>query len=165
MYFGEIFDADDCNKMCIVCKNARSFSYKNLTNEMLKVLDCLETGRYNVTRCQIIKVLAGSKAKDLSAQLKNSDLHGLLSSYAQTEIDLFIRQALYCDVLVEVSVSIGEFKGKENFAKYLKGVPFFKNLMESGEYQFHVQIPGRPIKGKAPRRDNIENLNTNNLQS
>ena len=62
-------------------------------------------------------------------------------------------------------MSIGEFKGKENFAKYLKMVPFFKNLMESGEYQFHVQIPGRPIKGKAPRREQQENMNSNNLQA
>ena len=69
----------------------------------------------------------------------------MLSSHSGPDLELFVKQALICDVFTEVSKVIGSnnFTGKDTYAKYLKVNKWYYDLLISGKYTFHLQIPGK----------------------
>ncbi len=119
-YFGEIFDADDCNKMCDNCRHPRET--EDVTDQLVQVLRTIEHSAGKVGIKHVIEIMTGKKSQDIRAYKHDTyELFGVGKDQSLNFWKTLIRYAQVNNLIIKNIeqyglLSISE-KGKEFIAK------------------------------------------------
>ena len=114
-YFGEEFDALNCQKTCDNCQLGRIPIPKDLTTAAISILHVFTSSRPGLcTLIQVAALLKGGNSKKLEG-LKYQECFGMLRSMSKEDIERLMHYLVCEEVLREVTVA--KFKGFSTVVK------------------------------------------------
>lgn len=100
-YFGEVFKAENCHKLCDVCCDTSKVTTRDVTNDAIKLIRLVQSMKGNNTLNHCKAVFMGSKKKDVTSRHHDELIgFGEGQSLGQRMVDL-----LFCEL-----VTIGALK-------------------------------------------------------
>ena len=118
-YFGETFDADDCNKMCDNCRHPKEL--KEVTSEFVLALQAITETSGKVNMSHIVKILLGKKSQEVLAyKHDNLELFGKGADKDKIFWKSVIRKALLHDLVEKNIEEYGLISLTEKGAKFIE---------------------------------------------
>jgi len=118
-YFGETFDADDCNKMCDNCRHPKEL--KEVTSEFVLALQAIKETSGKVNMSHIVKILLGKKSQEVLAyKHDNLELFGKGADKDKIFWKSIIRKALLHDLVEKNIEEYGLISLTEKGAKFIE---------------------------------------------
>ncbi|CAG9313854.1 unnamed protein product [Blepharisma stoltei] len=152
-YFGEDFQAENCNNMCDNCKAKRFGEEKDFTEEAKKIIEVLEGPRNGInTLIQLTNFLLGKKEKTNNHSLMEH--FGLLQKQNPDTISKILKKMLLEGVLQEKAVS-SAYTG--TFAYIETGSNVLKLRRNQIKIAISVEIKGLELAKKLKNDVKIEN--------
>ena len=153
-FFGENFDRDKCNETCDNCKAGRVPDKRDMTVEMMTILNllsaCLNQRRTGgVTLFQLSELYRGSKAKQITNNFKTSGLrgYGAGSKHKKQEIERITHAMIFHKILVE--------ECQENNGGFMSDYVRFgeeASSYQNGSKRFFVDFPQKTVAKKPAKK-------------